>query len=137
VGNRADPAWARPRTLHEAVRRTAAGVDSEGAIDEFVDHVRLLLRRPSPRRALAAALRTAPPLLPDPVQNAYVAAIAAHLAHEHGLTMPRWVTRPERCLARPWFALPYPWARAMLLRDSPAAFRERNLFTGSQPLARA
>lgn len=137
MGHRADPLWARPRTLHEAVRRSAADADGERAIDEFVDHVRLLLRGPLPRRALAAALRTAPPLLPDPVQNAYVAAIAAHLAREHGLTMPRWASRPERCLTRPWFALPYPWARAMLLRDSPAAFRERNLFTGPQPLARA
>jgi len=35
----------------------------------------------------------------------------------------------KRRLDRPWFALPDPWARGWLLRDSPAAFRERNLFT--------
>ena len=47
------------------------------------------------------------------------------------------VPQPGRRLKRPWFALPDAWARAWLLRDSPAAFRERNLFTEESPLRRA
>jgi hypothetical protein len=70
------------------------------------------------------------------VQDAYLAAVAAHLANTLRLLSPRWVDKKSRRLRRPWFALPDAWARAWLLRDSPAAFRERNLFTDESALRR-
>jgi len=43
----------------------------------------------------------------------------------------------SRSLDKPWFALPYRWARAGLILTSPPAFRERNLFTTGDALQRA
>ena len=104
---------------------------------DFLDHVNLLAKQPAPAVRVAASLRTEPPLTGDAVQDAYLAAVAAHLAHRLRLRAPAWTDKKSRRLEHPWFALPDAWARATLLRDSPAAFRERNLFTTEDALHRA
>jgi len=73
----------------------------------------------------------------DAVQDAYLAAVAAHVAQRLRIRVPTWAEKKCRRLEHPWFALPDAWARATLLRDSPAAFRERNLFTTEDALHRA
>jgi len=132
-----DGDWERPRTLAAVVTRAATPEDLGDHLADFLDQMRLLVRQGASRRTLAAALRPEPPLLGDAVQDAYLAAVAAHLAATHGIRPPRWTDQPGRRLQRPWFALPDPWARAWLLRDSPVAFRERNLFTDVSALHRA
>lgn len=110
--------------------RNADSVEDMGLnLAEFLDHINFLLRKKSPRTVLYAAIRGEPPLTGNAVHDAYLAAVAAHLANSHRLPRPAWVDKSSRRLDRPWFAIPDPWARAWLLRDSPAAFRERNLFT--------
>jgi hypothetical protein len=88
------------------------------------------------RQKLFSSIRREPPRTGEAVQDAYLAAVAAHLANTLRLPSPRWVDKKSRRLRRPWFALPDAWARAWLLRDSPAAFRERNLFTDESALRR-
>jgi len=127
----------RPATLAAVVERAATPDDLGLNLDEFLDHVNWLAKRRGLREKLRAALRREPPPSGDAAMDAYLAATAAHLAAQHGLRPPRWVDRPGRRLQRPWFALSAPWARAWLLRDSPPAFRERNLFTEESPLRRA
>jgi len=122
-------AWRRPHTLREVVRGARTTEDMGLNLAEFLDHVNVLLRRRTGRARLRAALRAMPPLTGNAVHDAYLAAVAAHLADRHRLPRPPWTEKKTRRLDRPWFALPYAWARAGLLRDSPAAFRERNLFT--------
>lgn len=121
--------WRRPQTLREVVRDAESVEDMGLNLAEFLDHVNALLRKKASRTTLYATLRGEPPSTGNAVQDAYLAAVAAHLATLHRLPRPAWVDKANRRLDRPWFALPDPWARAWLLRDSPAAFRERNLFT--------
>jgi hypothetical protein len=71
------------------------------------------------------------------VADAYLAAVAVSLAREVGAVPPAWAWQTRRKLSRPWFAHPGAALRAMLLAESPAAFRERNLFVSANALARA
>ena len=129
--------WRRPRSLFEVVRDAETAEDIGCNLADFLDHVNLLAKQPAPAVRVAASLRTEPPLTGDAVQDAYLAAVAAHLAHRLRLRAPAWTDKKSRRLEHPWFALPDAWARATLLRDSPAAFRERNLFTTEDALHRA
>lgn len=128
--------WRRPRSLFEVVRDAETTEDIGCNLADFLDHMNLLAKRPGSAVRMAAGLRTEPPRTGDAVQDAYLAAVAAHLAHRLRLRVPAWADKKSRRLEHPWFALPDAWARATLLRDSPAAFRERNLFTTEDALHR-
>ena len=71
------------------------------------------------------------------VQDAYLAATAEHLACAHGFPIPAWVGTEDRKLHRPWFASQLAALRAVLILESPAAFRSRNLFISENALTRA
>jgi len=129
--------WRRPRSLFEVVRDAETTEDIGCNLADFLDHVNLLAKQPAAAARVAASLRSEPPRTGDAVQDAYLAAVAAHLSHQLRLRAPAWTEMTYRRLEHPWFALPDAWARATLLRDSPAAFRERNLFTTADALHRA
>ena len=129
--------WRRPRSLFEVVRDAETAEEIGCNLADFLDHVNWLAQRPAAAVRVAASLRTEPPRTGDAVQDAYLAAVAAHLAHRLRIRVPAWAEKKCRRLEHPWFALPDAWARATLLRDSPAAFRERNLFTTEDALHRA
>lgn len=129
--------WQRPRSLFAVVRDADTTEDIGCNLADFLDHVNWLVKQPRAAVRVAASLRTEPPRTGDAVQDAYLAAVAAHLAHRLQLRAPAWTRKKCRRLEHPWFALPDAWARATLLRDSPAAFRERNLFTTEDALHRA
>lgn len=57
------------------------------------------------------------------------------LSSRMGLPAPEWSRQPERTLSSPWFANPGRHMRALLLVESPAAFRERNLFVSANALS--
>ena len=69
------------------------------------------------------------------VYDAYLAATAVSLSASIGTDAPRWTRQPERILRQPWFANPGRHMRALLLVESPAAFRERNLFVSANALS--
>ena len=71
------------------------------------------------------------------VSDAYLAAVAVSLAREIQEPPPAWAWAESRKLRRPWFAWPGPSLRATLLAESPAPFRERNLFVSANALTRA
>jgi len=129
--------WRRPRSLFEVVRDAETTEEIGCNLADFLDHVNWLAQQPSAAVRVAASLRTEPPRTGDAVQDAYLAAVAAHLARRLRVWVPAWAEQKTRRLEHPWFALPDAWARATLLRDSPAAFRERNLFTTESALHRA
>ena len=68
--------------------------------------------------------------------NAYWAAMVETLCREAGLTPPEWTESPRCYLHRPWFAGKLESLKAILLAESPVAFRRRNLFVSSDALAR-
>jgi hypothetical protein len=69
--------------------------------------------------------------------NAYWAAVVETLCREAGLTPPDWTESPRCYLHRPWFAGSMESLKAVLIAESPVAFRRRNLFVSSNALARA
>ncbi len=91
----------------------------------------------------AARLEAAPRLLAPrfgergQIQDAYLAATAVELARARGLPCPAWTGQEERKLHRPWFASTMASLRAVLILESPPAFRERNLFVSANALSRA
>jgi hypothetical protein len=120
----------RPHTLHEVARLVAVGERPfDHAVREFLD---FFYQWPDRR---AAALDEAPDLL-EPVRDAYLAAVAEHLAQMHGLDEPEWTERRGLDLTRPFFAGGLESLKARLLVESPAAFRRRMLFVGIDALSR-
>ena len=124
----------RPKTLAEVADLTARGDSFDRSLSNFLDQ---FYSAPT-----AAALRDAPALLASQfgelgqVQDAYLAATAEELARAHDLPAPKWTASDARELHRPWFASPLAALRAVLLLESPPAFRCRNLFVSENALSR-
>ncbi len=124
----------RPRTLAEVAELTAGGEAFGLCLASFLDE---FYSGPS-----EAALAEAPSLLAarsgeaGRVQDAYLAATAEELARKLRLPVPAWTAGEDRVLHRPWFASPLAALRAVLLIESPAGFRSRNLFVSENALTR-
>lgn len=59
------------------------------------------------------------------------------LSQVHNLRAPSWVNHSCRKMPVPYFAAKSPNMKAILLQESPAAFRVRNLFVSANALSRA
>lgn len=79
---------------------------------------------------LAAVLRD------EGLADAYLAAVCDHLCRRHRLVPPAWICDPSRVLRMPHFAAKTHGLRMILLQESPAAFRERNIFVSANALSR-
>ena len=125
----------RPKTLAEVARLTLDGDSFDRCLSNFLDEFYA-----SPN---AAAFVEEPTLLAGnfgeigSVQDSYLAATAEELSCAYGFVLPRWTADEARKLHRPWFASPLASLRAVLLLESPAAFRARNLFVSENALSRA
>jgi hypothetical protein len=125
----------RPVSLLEVAQLTVSGEAFDYCLANFLDEFRA-----TPR---ATAFSAEPELLASKlgalgqVQDAYLAAVAEQLACDHGLPIPTWVMSENRKLRRPWFASSLAALRAVLLLESPVAFRSRNLFVSENALSRA
>lgn len=69
--------------------------------------------------------------------DAFLAALAEHLAFHDGLSCPAWVGAPERFLDRWWFLSNTPSARAEAMVTAPASFLRRGVFIERRDLDRA
>src|SRR5262245_38826226 len=89
----------RPRTLLEVSRRAKNGHGAafDRATREFLDSFYA-----NPQRRPASLMDCPLPL--DPVRDAYLAAMAEHLARSFGLPVPEWSERHGNALTRPFFA---------------------------------
>lgn len=125
----------RPKSLAEVARLTASGDSFDRCLANFLDEF-----YSSPN---ALALAEAPQFLAIQfsdlglIQDSYLAATAEELARVFALPVPDWTTAEGRSLHRPWFASTLGSLRAVLLLESPAAFRARNLFVSENALSRA
>ena len=124
----------RPVSLAEVATRVLAGESFHYSLSEFLDEFYIA---PS-QKALALEPQSLKGSLPKgDVYDAYLAATAEALAGKYGLDTPDWAYNPNRQLHYPWFALNYASLRAVLLWESPPAFRSRNLFVSENALSRA
>ena len=71
-----------------------------------------------------------------PEVDSYLAAVAETLCMEMGATPPGWVDKEIYFLKRPWFAGGLENIKAILLVESPASFRRRNLFVSANAMRR-
>jgi hypothetical protein len=126
----------RPRrldaTLAGVAHRVVAGEDFRFAVREFLDE--FALRGDDCSQAEAIAER--PAAIGDPRHDAYLGALAEHLAAVHGLERPSWSIEPERFLDRFWFVSDVPGFRAISIAQAPAAFRRRGIFVPERSLHR-
>lgn len=70
-------------------------------------------------------------------RDAWLGAVAEHLARRWNLDVPAWVDQPHRFLDRAFFAGGLESLKAILLAESPLAFRKRQIFVEAEPLRRA
>jgi hypothetical protein len=123
-----------PTSLAQVAEQCKAGRPFHLALGEFLDH---FYAHPDP-----GASDTEPCWLQDAypdigaVYDAYLAASAEALALRLGVSGPEWAKSPGRGLRRPWFASPAAALRALLIHESPAPFRARNLFVSENALSR-
>ena len=122
------------RTLADSLRNVNAQNDFDYALANFLDRfkkdpdLQMLSEEPPILRAI---------LNDNGLTDSFAAAAAAHLCQLHELPFPDWVNQPSRRMKEPWFAAKSHNLRMILLQESPAAFRIRNLFVSANALHRA
>lgn len=120
------------QTLAGVARRALAGEDFHRAVREFLDEFALR----ADERSRAAAIVEKPRSTGEPRHDAYLGALAEHLAVIHGLGRPAWSVDADRFLPRFWFVSEVPGFRAISIAQAPAAFRRRNVFLPERSLHR-
>lgn len=130
----------RPRSLYDVVEFiNKHNMAYDNAIAEFIDETKKMSKD-----ELQNALSVEPNLLDqngrtfEYWQDAYLGAIAEHLARLNKLEIPAWTENDDRFLHRKAFfdngglnSL-----NATLIKESPLAFRRRGIFTEARPLRR-
>jgi hypothetical protein len=122
----------RPRSLREV----ALWAEQQGQIDAFLREFLDEFYVERDAQARAQMLAEEPPLAANVHANAYLGAVAEHLARREGLATPAWTEHKHRFLHRPYFPSGLESLKATLLVESPAAFRRRMIFVGAEPLYR-
>lgn len=124
-----------PKTLAQVAELAAQGESFDLCLRNFLDG---FYAKPD-----ESALTTEPDRLAPKnpqfgrIEDAYLAATAEWLAWKFNLPPPHWAFDETRSLHRPWFASSLAALRAVLLIESPAPFRSRNLFISENALSRA
>ena len=120
----------RPQSLAEVAER---GEDLHTFGWEFQDWlhtVRSLRHRSQLERTLTEEPSDLSHRFPEGhTANAWLAAYAEHAASLARVKTPAWSMNPDRIAREPWFSVQAPDERLLALRDSPPAFKNRNLFT--------
>jgi hypothetical protein len=120
----------KPGTLEEVIRRVKSGEQKfDPSLREFLDSFYV---NPDTRQQ-AIEERPAPV---DAVHDAYVAAVAEHLARVYGLRIPEWSETHGNGLREPFFAGGLQSLKGVLVAESPTAFRRRLLFVSKDALSR-
>ncbi len=124
------PQARHPMTLARTADRIADGVALREAAADFLDDLRWARGHDDVAQRIADRPRDV-----DPRTDAYLGALAEHVAAERALAVPPWSIEAGRFLVRIWWPR-YPglWARAIV--ESPAAFRRRGILLGAGMLTR-
>lgn len=120
-----------PVSLASTATRVAEGVSLREAVADFLDDLRFARGDED-----AAARIHDEPVPVDARVDAYLAAVAEHVAAARGLPPPLWTRDPDRFLDRFWWPSTVPGLQARALVESPAAFRRRGIFIGRTTLQR-
>ena len=125
----------RPQTLAEVADRAESLEHFGRELADWLHTVRTLGSRPALTRSIAdTPTRLAERFPEGALADATLAAYADLLAERTGTAPPTWCFESERISPEPWFAVSTPRARLLALRDSPPAFKRRNLFSPAPDL---
>jgi hypothetical protein len=119
------------QTLATLAERVRAGEDLRFAVRELLDEFTL-----RGRDDLRAAALAQEPVRVDAQVDAYLGALAEHLARTCELPVPPWALSASRTLDHMWFPGVAPGFRPTALRESPVAFRRRGIFIARGALSR-
>ncbi len=120
------------QTLAGVADRVRDGEGFQHTVREFLDEFALR----GDDRTRAEAIVERPATAGDPRHDAYLGALAEHLAAVHGLDRPRWSLESLRFLDRFWFVSETKGFRAVAIAQTPAAFRRRGVFVPERSLHR-
>jgi hypothetical protein len=123
----------RPLTLAEVAQRRNAGEDFSFLLREFLDEFYGAVRRGE----AAARIADEPERVSNAQEHASLGAVGEHPARRWNLPIPAWTDDPSRFLRRPYFTTTLEGLKALLIVESPIAFRRRLIFTEAEPLRRA
>lgn len=113
----------RRLTGAQTAERVRAGEDPWICLRELLDDF-----NGAPAGERAALLAERPEPVGDRRIDAYLAALAEHLAVQCDLPVPPWVNEPDRFLEQWWFPTAFKSLHALALVQSPASFRRRGIF---------
>lgn len=119
------------QTVAGIAERAREGTPFQIAVREFLDEFGL-----RPERLRVPAIAERPSATGDARQDAFLGALAEHLAAVWDLPRPSWTCEPERFLDRFWFPSAVKGFRAIAIAQSPAAFRRRGIFIAEGTLQR-
>ena len=91
--------------------------------------------RPVAPMLTAPPRRLAPVFPQGEICDAFLAATADYLSRKNGIPTPAWALTDDLVLDRPWFSEAFPAVRMRLLRDTPSAFKDKNLFVFESALS--
>jgi len=120
------------QTLAGLARRVNEGEEFNHIVREFLDEFALR----ADDRARAAAIEERPESTGDSRQDAYLGALAEHLAAVHRVARPAWAVEADRFLDSFWFVSDVSGFRAVSIAQAPAAFRRRGIFIPERSLHR-
>ena len=124
----------RPKSIAEVATLVVDGNEFDLALANFLDQfyqkpsLEALIEKPVFNRAGGE--------VDVDLLNAYLASTAEHLAAENNFEPPKWCSDIGRSLRAPWFASDMSSLRALLIHESPPAFRSRNIFVSENVLSR-
>ncbi len=113
----------RPNSLAEVAERRQAGEDFGRLLSKSLDQFYQALASGAAQAMIA-------------MEPATLADVREH-ARRWKLSIPDWTNDPSRFLKRPYFTSPVEGLKALLIAESPLAFRRRLIFTEAEPFRRA
>lgn len=122
--------WRRPRSLAEVAGSAATYSDFGYHLKDFLHTLAETVRQGESIEPLLAAepSRLCGQFEEGQLCDAFLAGLADFLARRHGFAPPAWAMSASRVLENPWFSEKFPQVRLRLLRDTPSAFKDRNIF---------
>jgi hypothetical protein len=119
-------------TLAGVAERARAGEDFRDAVRDFIDEFSLLADDGDRQ----ARIEAAPAPTGDSRHDAFLGALAEHLAAVEDLDRPGWSVEPDRFLDTFWFVSDVPGFRAAAIAGSPGAFKRRGVLIPERSLHR-
>lgn len=120
----------RPQSLAEVAQRAESLHDFGWEFTDWLHTVRSTRSRSVLQHAIDPEPRLLAQRFPEGrVADAWLAAYAEYASTLAGLHLPAWASQSARIAPDPWFSNDSRGERLLALRDSPPAFKNRNLFT--------